>query len=100
MKKFTKILAFVLILTSCLGAFVACDNSSDSKVLAVIDARHENYYVQKFIEGKPLKAEFVTFDELKELSNGFTVLSSTLTYRTSPVSSCGTASVVTFRSGS
>lgn len=52
-------------------------NSKDSKVLAVIDARHDNFYVQKFIEGKPLKAEFVTFDELKELSSGFTVLSNT-----------------------
>ena len=52
-------------------------NSSDSKVLAVIDARHENYYVQKFISGKPLKAEFVTIQELKELACGFTILSNT-----------------------
>jgi ribose transport system substrate-binding protein len=43
MKKFTKILAFVLILTSCLGAFVACDNSSDSKGTIAVIAKGETH---------------------------------------------------------
>ena len=52
-------------------------NSKESNVLAVIDARHDNYYIQKFIENKPQTPAFVSLDELKELALGFTVLSST-----------------------
>lgn len=51
-------------------------NSEESKVLAVIDAKHQNYYVCGFnnleIEIKPC---FVSLEELKSMCLGYTVYS-------------------------
>lgn len=51
-------------------------NSDKSKVLAVIDAKHQNYYVcgfnNKNIEIKPC---FVSYNELINLSSGYEVIS-------------------------
>ena len=51
-------------------------NSEERKVLAVIDAKHENYYVCGFDGFKEvIPPRFVSFEELKSLVMGFEVVS-------------------------
>lgn len=51
-------------------------NSDEDKVLSVIDAKHGNFYVCGF-DGKNevIKPSFVSFDEVKTLAKGYTVVS-------------------------
>ena len=51
-------------------------NSDEDKVLSVIDAKHDNFYVCGF-DGKKevIKPSFVSYDDLKTLAKGYTVVS-------------------------
>ena len=51
-------------------------NSEETKVLTVIDAKHDNFYVCGFENFKEvIKPCFVSIEELKNLAKGFTVVS-------------------------
>ena len=51
-------------------------NSDEDKILAVIDAKHNNYYVCGFENlSETIKPCFVSLEELKALAKGYTVVS-------------------------
>ncbi len=51
-------------------------NIDSGKVLAVIDAKHGNYYVAGYEDKKlVVSPTFITFDELVKLSNEYTIIS-------------------------